>query len=144
MSQLNFDDLEIGQSITPYQKEITLVQNVMYASATWDFFRIHYDAEYARNKGLKGPVCDGQMLGALLVRMVSEWAGEAASLKRLKLSYKKMAYVGDTLKFTGRVRCKSSVNCENQVICELSIENQKGEIIVSDAEAVLSFRSIEK
>ena len=51
---LFFEDTHIGDEIPPLIKEIKLVQNAMYSAATWDFFRFHYDGEFAQRLGFPG------------------------------------------------------------------------------------------
>ena len=130
--------MKIGQKIAVLRVPISLLQNVMYAAATWDFFRLHYDSVYAKKIGLHSPVCDGQMLGSLLVKMIVESLGkENFELKHLKLSYKKMTYVGDILRFEGNVKSIRIMSGSVQVVLDLSAFNQNKEQVISNAEAIL-------
>ena len=43
-----FEDIQIGDEITPLVKEIGMARMMAYGAATWDFIRLHYDADYAR------------------------------------------------------------------------------------------------
>ncbi len=40
-----FEDVSEGDALPPLTKFITTVQMMMYGAATWDFMRIHYDAD---------------------------------------------------------------------------------------------------
>ena len=68
----------IGYRLPDLERPLGIVDLVMYAAATWDWYRWHYDATAAADAHLPGPLVDGQMLGALLARHALEWAGPRA------------------------------------------------------------------
>lgn len=136
---LHFEDIQAGDAIPELRKVMSIVRNVMYAAATWDFHRIHYDTELVQSRGFPKPFADGQIFGAFLAQMATNWMGAEGSLKKLKLSYRAMVFLGDVVTCRGRVTKKESG--ENLVFCELWVENQKGEKIVPDATAVVSLPS---
>lgn len=85
------------------KKTFTAVDLFAYGAATWDWHRMHYDAELARSKGFASPVIDGQMYGALFARAALEWAGPRGFIAKLSFKMKSMAFAGDTLVATGQV-----------------------------------------
>jgi len=138
--QLSFENISVGEEIPSLRKRISLIQMVMYAAATWDFYRHHYDYEFVRAKGYPAPFVDGQMLGAFLAQMVTSWMGDESTLKRLSFSFRAMAFPGDVLTCRGKVGEKFIRDKEKLLSLDLWIENQKGEKIVSPAVAVVSIR----
>ena len=40
-----FQDIKVGDRITPLSKEIGIARMMAYGAATWDFIRLHYDAD---------------------------------------------------------------------------------------------------
>ena len=70
-----FEDIQIGDEITPLVKELAMARMMAYGAATWDFIRLHYDADYARELGFEAPFVDGQMMGGFLTQHVQDWAG---------------------------------------------------------------------
>ena len=38
-----FEDVTVGEALPPLEFDVTLTSLVMYAGATWDFHRYHYD-----------------------------------------------------------------------------------------------------
>ena len=134
----SFENITIGYEIHQLTKKITLVQQVMYAAATWDFHRHHYDGGFIRGLGLKAPFTDGQVLGAFLAKMITDWIGPKGILKRLNLNYKMMVFPGDTITCKGKVTDKRIDGKNKLVFCELWIENQKGEKVVTPANAVIA------
>ena len=112
-----------------------------YGAATWDFIRVHYDADHVRELGFPGPFVDGQMLGAFLAQHVQDWAGHRAFLSKLAFRNRVMVYPGDSLVCGGVV---TALLCEGDsgegtglAECELWIENQRGERVVDRASATV-------
>ncbi|MCK4818147.1 hypothetical protein KA005_20420 [bacterium] len=138
---LFFQDVKVGDGIPSVIKKITLVQNVMYAGATWDFHRHHYDKEFVQSKVLPGTFVDGQMFGAFLAQMVTHWAGPSGVLKKLRLTYRVMAFPGDVVTCKGKIAEKYTKDGENLISCELWIENQKGEKVIAPAHALIALPS---
>ncbi len=135
---LSFKDVSIGDEITPLCKEISLQRMVIYAAATWDFNRYHYDQEYARALGFAGPFIDGQMLGAFLAQMLADWAGDPGVIARLSFRFRDFSFPGDRLVCKGRVTGKSEGEDDNLVDCELWIEDQASRPILSPGLATLA------
>jgi len=93
--------MKSGDSLPPFEKTFTTVDLFAYGAATWDWHRMHYDAEHARSKGFSAPVIDGQMYGALFARVAMRWAGPKAFVTKMSLRMKSMAFAGDTLRAEG-------------------------------------------
>ncbi|MBI4233968.1 MAG: hypothetical protein HY686_05950 [Chloroflexi bacterium] len=133
-----FEDVREGDEVPALTKEINPVAMMMYGAATWDYVRFHYDADYARKLGFQAPFVDGQMLGAYLAQMLSDWAGDPGAIQRLAFQNRGFVFPGDTLTCKGRVAKKESRDGQHLVECELWIENQKGERVVASASATLA------
>ena len=95
--------MKAGDALPVLEKTFTTVDLFAYGAATWDWHRMHYDAELARNKGFAAPVIDGQMYGALFARVAMQWAGPRAFMTNMSLRMKSMAFAGDTLRVEGSV-----------------------------------------
>jgi acyl dehydratase len=93
----------VGESLPALEKRFTAVDLVAYGAATWDWHRLHYDADYARSRKLPGVIVDGQAFGALLARAALDWAGPRAFIAKMSLRMKSMAFAGDTLRAEGSV-----------------------------------------
>ena len=134
-----FEDVQVGENLTPLVKEISMARMMAYGAATWDFIRLHYDADYARDLGFEGPFVDGQMLGGFLTQHLQDWAGPGAFLRKLAFRNRVMAYPGDSLTFRGVVT-RVSINDEGGMVeCDLWVENQRGEKVVEPASALVRF-----
>ena len=135
----HFEDVQTGDEITPLVKEIGLARMMAYGAATWDFIRLHYDADYARGLGFEGPFVDGQMMGGFLTQHIQDWAGPEAFLRKLAFRNRVMAYPGDSLTCRGVVTDVSETDEGGMVECDLWVENQRGEKVVDPASALLRF-----
>mgnify|MGYP001160031841 CR=1 FL=1 len=135
----HFEDVVLGEELPPLRKAIDLPHMVAYGAATWDFIRIHYDADYVRELGFDGPFLDGQMMGGFLAQQVQDWAGPDAFLRKLSFSNRAMVYPGDSVTCHGVVTGKSVEKGEELVTCDLWAVNQKGEKVVQPASAVVRF-----
>jgi len=93
-----------GDKLAPLEKAFTAVDLFGYGAATWDWHRMHYDAELARARGLPAPIIDGQMYGAVFARAALEWAGPRGFITKLSFKMKSMAFAGDTLLAEGEVK----------------------------------------
>ena len=135
----NFEGIQTGDEITPLVKEIGLARMMAYGAATWDFIRLHYDADYARELGFEAPFVDGQMMGGFLTQHVQDWAGPGAFLRKLAFRNRVMVYPGDSLTCRGLVTDASATDEGGMVECDLWVENQRGEKVVDPASALLRF-----
>lgn len=136
-----FEDVSVGEELTPLHKEIDIAHMMAYGAATWDFIRMHYDADRARELGFPGPFVDGQMMGAFLAQQVQDWAGPGAFLRKVGFRNRVMAFPGDSLVCRGTVTAvyREGDNGEGRGIaeCDLWIENQHGERVVDRASATV-------
>ena len=87
MRQLYYEDVNVGEQITPIVKIATTRMLVKWAGATGDFHPTHYDDAYARAQGLGGPIVHGALKCAWLAQLMTDWIGVEGNLKRLKCRY---------------------------------------------------------
>ncbi len=133
-----FDDVSEGMVLPDMIKQIDTVQMMMYGAATWDFMRIHYDADYAREQGFPQAFVDGQMLGAFLAQYVVDWSGgDPAALRRLGVRYRNFVFPGDTVTCSGQVVRTFVEGDEAFVECEVVACNQHGEVVAGPSTAQL-------
>lgn len=93
----------VGDEVPPLVRRIDLPAMVAYAGATWDWHRLHYDPAYAAERGLPGPVVDGQVFGALLAEMLRDWLGPDAMLRRMTFRFAGPVFAGETVRCSGTV-----------------------------------------
>ena len=125
--QLYYEDVAVGSKITPLVKEPTTRQLVMWAGAVGDYLPIHYDQDFAQSRGLSGVIVHGQLIGAFLGQLMTDWIGERGALRKLSCSYKGMNYPGEAVTCKGEVTKKYVQDGEHYVECSLWAENSKAE-----------------
>jgi acyl dehydratase len=122
-----FDDICEGDEITPLVKRPTTKQLVMWAGASDDYNPIHYDKDYALERGLPGVIVPGQLAGCFLVQMLTDWMGKKGILKQVSLSYKGMNLPGEEIKCKGTIARKSVEDGHRLVSIKMWAENPRGE-----------------
>src|ERR1700740_2781248 len=95
--------LAVGASIPPLERALTQVRLVAYSAATWDWHRLHYEAQYAAERNIAGPIVDGQMFGALLAEALLDWLGPRAFIRRMNFRLRAMVFAGETVRCEGEV-----------------------------------------
>ncbi len=132
-----FEDVTIGEPLPPLDIDISLTALVMYAGATWDFHRYHYDAEFVAKLGMPGPFMDGQMLGALLARQLMQWGGSNAFVRRLSYRQRAMVFAGDKISVRGKVSGTAVEAGRALALCSLSVSGPEGRVVARDAVAAV-------
>jgi len=135
--QLYYEDVSVGNEVTPLVKQPTTRQLVMWAGAVGDYMPIHYDKDFAQSRGLSGVIVHGQLVGAFLGQLMTDWIGERGTLRKLSCSYKGMNYPGETLTVRGKVIKKYVQDGQHYVECSLWAEDAKGEKTASGMAIVI-------
>ena len=126
--------MKVGDALPVLEKTFTTVDLFAYGAATWDWHRMHYDAELARSKGFAAPVIDGQMYGAVFASVAMKWAGPRAFMRKMSLKMKSMAFAGDTLRAEGSV---AEVNGDTVVLQQRLLN---GDRVIAECTSSLSLR----
>ena len=132
-----FEDVAVGDGLSPLKKEINLARMMAYGATTWDFIRFHYDADYVREQGFKAPFVDGQMFGGFLIQHVQDWAGPAAFVCKLGFRNRVMVFPGDSITCRGIVTGVYLEGEEGLIECDLWVDNQNGEKVIQPASALI-------
>ena len=139
--ELLFEDINVGDEIPSISKKITLLALIQYCAATWDFHYAHIDREFALARKLPGNHADGQEFGAFLTQMIQSWAGNNVVFKKLGMTYRVLVIQDDTLTCKGKVSEKYQKDKENLIKCDLWIENQRQEKVISPGYAIIAVKS---
>ena len=126
MAQLNYEDVFVGDEVTPLPKNASSQQLVKYAGASGDYYQIHYDDGFARNNGLPGIIIHGALKNAFLGQLVTDWMGPEGQLKKLSVSYRQMDLPNDDLVCKGNVTDKRVEDGVGIVECEIALHNGEG------------------
>jgi acyl dehydratase len=94
---------EPGDTFSIRRGPITTTQLVMYAGASGDFNRIHYDHPFAVEKGLGGVIAHGMLTMAFAASCVVEAFGPAGWISRIDARFTAPVRVGDVVEVTATV-----------------------------------------
>jgi acyl dehydratase len=120
-----FEDVAVGDPLGPEVRETSRLQLLAYASVSRDLNLIHHDPEIARAEGLPDTIVQGTLKAAFLARLVTNFAGESGTLRRLTVQYRGVDVPGAPLTAHGLVE---QVDPERgEVQCALWLENATGE-----------------
>lgn len=117
--------------IEPLERTLLPQDLVAYASATWDHHRMHYDEPFAKSKGLRGPLVDGQMLGALMAAQLMRHFGSKAFITTLSFRFRSMVFAGDT------VRCEAEIISADSTQATVKMRVMNGEALSADGDATV-------
>ena len=135
--QLFYEDIAVGSEIPSLVKQPTTRQLVMWAGASGDFNAIHYDKDFALERGLPSVVVQGLLAGCFLGQMLTDWLGEGGSLKKLSLSYKGMNFPAEALTCKGTVAKKYIEDDQHLIVLSIWAENPRGEKTLSGTAVVV-------
>ena len=101
-----------------------------FGNISLDFHPLHIDEAYAREKGFKGRVAYGNILGFMVSALIGENLKEyELMLISQSINYKKPVYLGDTINLKGVIKDNNEVL--RVVNIKLLFINQKGETCAS-------------
>lgn len=92
-----------GDTFSIRRGPITTTQLVMYAGASGDFNRIHYDYPFAVEAGLGGVLAHGMLTMAFAASCAVEAFGPASFISRLDARFTSPVRVGDVIEVTATV-----------------------------------------
>lgn len=92
-----------GDTFSIRRGPITTTQLVMYAGASGDFNRIHYDHPFAVQAGLCGVLAHGMLTMGFAASCATEAFGPASWISRIDARFTSPVRVGDVVEVTATV-----------------------------------------
>lgn len=117
-----------GVALREYRKHPAFAFRDPETNALEPVFAVHYNKAAATMQGL--PYCYdiGVQRSCLLSRYLTNWAGDDAWLKKMRVEYRSFVYLSDVLRFSGKVTRKYiDPDGEFCVDLEMKVTNQRGE-----------------
>ncbi len=102
--RVRFSDLSIGAEVPRLARTVVRGDIETYADASGDHNPLHLDDDFARSVGFPGVVAHGMFTMGHLVRCLTDWLGDPASLARVRVQFRTPVFIGDTLVAGGRVK----------------------------------------
>ena len=124
----DFSRLAVDDELPTLSHTPDNVQLFMYNAALWNAHRIHFDLPYATEvEGYPGLVIAGPMMGDWLGQCVEHWLDGSGRLVQIEYSNRQAAYIGETLRSTGRVTALHADT--QQVELALAVVNEQSDVI---------------
>src|SRR5690625_1449150 len=107
MSQLYWEDVQIGDTLPSVHFPLSVYRLVMAAGANRDFNSIHHNSAYAKTTGAPDMYANNIFLQGMWERMIREYIGLGGVIKKLTgFRMKKFNTVGMTVVTKGLVENK--------------------------------------
>ena len=138
--QTFFEDVQPGtELVTREYGPLTIIDTVRWAGLQENTQQLHYDRDWVReHAGLRTFIASGAYRQALLMRMLTDWAGPRGRLRKLSLRHTYSTFEGDTMRFVARAAEKSGDPADPWIRCEVEGTNQeRRRILVGQCTVVL-------
>ena len=129
-----FEDVDIGDEITPLPMNPTHETIAAYVKACGITEKRFTDEAYARSLGMDGVIAPGNMGLAYLSRM--SMMGSGAVLRKLEVRFRGFVKPGDQLICKGLIVEKHARGSANSIECDVFIENENGDRPVAGSATV--------
>jgi acyl dehydratase len=90
-----YDDIDVGTELPSRSFPVRRVDLVRYAGASGDFNPIHWNERFAKSVGLPDVIAHGMFTMATAIRVVTDWAGDPASVLDYGVRFTKPVVVPD-------------------------------------------------
>src|SRR2546423_13586700 len=90
-----FEEIQVGESLPPLHKTVSVEQIRRYAQASGDHNPIHLDQAFARSAGLPGVIAHGMLTMAFVNQLVTDWLGDRRTVRPLRGRLAGMGPPGD-------------------------------------------------
>ena len=102
-AKVRFEDVKVGDEIPALSKVVKRGEVKAYADASGDQNPLHQDDSFARSVGFPGIIAHGMFSMAHLTKAITDWVGDPAALKSLKVQFRAVVFMDETLVAKGRI-----------------------------------------
>ena len=141
---LDWNEIQIGDAITPMTLDLTPTKVVAGAIATRDFMPVHHDRDYANSQGSPNIFLNIMTDNGFCSRFLTDWAGPEAMVRKVAIRLGVPAYASSKLEYTGTVTGKSQIDGEGIVEIEFRATNDQGDHVSGTAVIGLPFKRREE
>jgi hydroxyacyl-ACP dehydratase HTD2-like protein with hotdog domain len=113
------------------------MQVFMFSAVTWNRHHIHYSKDAALGEGLPDVVVQRGLIGNFLARLITNWVGASAELRKLTWKVTRSAQPGKEIVCRGKVKEKTESQDQRCLICEVTASSESEELIASGSATVL-------
>ena len=136
-----FEDLAIGERFFIPSRTMTEAHFASFQTISADNHPIHYDIEYCRQRGHKGPLAHGFQILSFTAAGAGTFAhtiGDALiAFVEQSSKFLKPVYAGDTLYPMLEIAALTSQRSIGVVTLRVTVHNQVGELVLSGEQKIL-------
>jgi acyl dehydratase len=103
MARRAFDAVQVGDAVPSLSKAVKREEVKAYADASGDQNPLHQDDTFARSVGFPGIIAHGMFSMAHVVKAVTDWAGDPGALRSMKVQFRAVVFMDETLVARGEV-----------------------------------------
>lgn len=126
LTTLRWDDVQEGQALTSVTFPLTLRNLMIDVAGTRDLYPIHHDREFAKRNNARDIFVNTMFYEGLFGRIVTDWAGPEAFLRKMRFTMRAPNCPGDTITSRGQVVRKYTNGDERLLDVEVHLDNQLG------------------
>ena len=128
---------QIGDELPPLVVEASVRNIVATAIATRDYQDVHHDIAAAQQRGSKTIFTNILTTNGYCLRLVTDWTGPDAVVKKAAIRLGVPNYAGDTLTLTGVVDDVQDADGGTRVVVRVRGTNSLGDHVTGTVEVVL-------
>jgi acyl dehydratase len=136
-----FEDLAVGERFFIPSRTVTEAHFAAFQTLSADNHPIHYDVEYCRERGHKGPLAHGFQILAFTAAGASTFAhaiGDALiAFVEQSAKFLKPVYPGDTLYPMLEITALTPQRSTGVVMLTATVHNQNGELVLTGEQKIL-------
>ncbi|HEC03169.1 MAG TPA: hypothetical protein ENI81_06485 [Phycisphaerales bacterium] len=130
-SCLHWDDISAATRIPELTVCPDRTQVFMFSAVTWNRHHIHYSKDAAIREGLPDVVVQRALIGNFLARVITNWVGDNAELRKLTWKVTRSALPGENIVCRARVGETIESEDEKYLMCDVTASNENDELIAS-------------
>ena len=140
-AKVRFEDVKVGDQIPSLSKVVKREEVKAYADASGDQNPLHQDDNFARGVGFPGIIAHGMFSMAHLTKAITDWLGDPAALKSLKVQFRAVVFMDEALvakgsivsldESTRRARLAVTAEVDRAGARQLVIKNSEAEVELS-------------
>ncbi len=123
---IKFSEINEGDELPVYNREITRTTIVATAIASRDFTPVHHDHTVAQKAGANDIFLNILSTGGFIGKFITDWSGPEGELKKMVINLGMTVFPGDTVMHTGKIAKKYTEGNENLVDVEYALSVEMG------------------
>jgi hypothetical protein len=136
-----WEDVSVGEELPRLVMPFNETRAVYLASATRDFSPQHSNRRYAQERSkTRDMFVNTPFNVGMISRFLTDWAGPAATVRRVRFAMRGNVCAGDDMIIDGRVTEKVVEDREHRIVVEVTISTQDGPVTPCTAVVALPSR----